>query len=71
MITLLRDHQDGRVEHELDIEDQRRLGLFGHVHRFFLRRQADRLLRRTLRPMPIGRAEDLPPYLRRDIGLPD
>jgi hypothetical protein len=70
MITLLRDHQDGRVEPVLDIEDDRGQGLLRRVRLFLLRRHADALLRRTLRPVPIGRAEDLPPHLRRDIGLP-
>lgn len=69
MITLLRDHRDGRIEHELEIEDERRHGLFHRLRLVILRRQADALLKRTLRPMPIGRASDLPAYLRRDIGL--
>ena len=71
MITLLRDHRDGRIEQELQSEDERRRGLIERLRLFILRRQADALLKRTLRPMPIGRAADLPPWLRRDIGLPD
>jgi hypothetical protein len=70
MITLLRDHRDGRIERELESEDERRFGLFERLRLFVLRRQANAMLRRTLRPVPIGRASDLPPYLRRDIGLP-
>jgi len=71
MITLLRDHHDGRIEHELELEAERRLGLIERLRLFSLRRHADALLIRTLKPMPIGRAADLPLYLRRDIGLPD
>lgn len=71
MITLLRDHRDGRIEQELESEDERRRGLIERLRLFILRRQADALLKRTLRPVPIGRASDLPPWLRRDIGLPD
>jgi hypothetical protein len=69
MITLLRDHRDGRIEHALDIEDERRRSLFDWLRLFILKRQANAMLRRALRPVPLGRAADLPAYLRRDIGL--
>jgi len=71
MITLLRDHHDGRIEQALDIEDDRRRGLFERLRLVLLRRQANAMLKRTLRPPRVGRAADLPRWLRRDIGLPD
>lgn len=71
MITLLRDHQDGCIEPALDTEDERRLGPLDRLRLFVLRRQANAMLKRTLRPVPVGRVADLPAWLRRDIGLPD
>lgn len=69
MITLLRDHHDGRIEQALDIEDDRRRGLFERFRLFVLKRRANAMLKRTLRPPHVGRAADLPAWLRRDIGL--
>ena len=70
MITLLRDHRDGRIEQSLDSEAERRLGLFERLRLFMLKRKADAMLNRIVAPAPIGRLASLSPHLLKDIGLP-
>lgn len=70
MITLLRDHRDGRLEQELESEVDRRLGLLDRFRHFLWRRRANAMLNRIVAPAPIGRAANLSPHLLKDIGLP-
>ena len=70
MITLLRDHRDGRIEQSLDSEAERRLGLFERFRLFMLKRQANAMLKRIVSPHHIGRVTYLSPHLLKDIGLP-
>lgn len=47
-----------------------RLGLVARLQLFILRRRADALLRKTLRPHRAVSAAGLSPHLLKDIGLP-
>lgn len=70
MITLLRDHRDGRIVEAFDSEVERKLGLFEQVRLFMLKRRANAMLKRIVGPHSIGRAANLSPHLLKDIGLP-
>lgn len=68
MILIFRDREMTQAletsEHEI------RRGLLALVRLYLLRRRANALLRRTLRPYRAGSAAQLSPHLLRDIGLP-
>jgi hypothetical protein len=70
MITLLRDHSDGRTGQVPDSEGERRLNLFEQFGQFMLKRRANLMLKRIVGPHPIGRVTSLSPHLLKDIGLP-
>jgi hypothetical protein len=70
MITLLRDHHDGRIGPVPDNEVERKLGLIGRFRLFMLKRRINAMLKRTAGPHPIGRVAHLSPHLLKDIGLP-
>ncbi|MDB5539075.1 MAG: hypothetical protein JWQ89_802 [Devosia sp.] len=68
MITTVKDRVAPNLRETSDLEAER--GIFGRLLLFIAKRRADTLLRRALRPRPIGRAASLPPHLLKDIGLP-
>ncbi len=70
MITLLRDHHDGRIGRSLESEVERKLGFVERFRLFMLKRRANAMLKRIVAPVPIGRVANLSPHLLRDIGLP-
>jgi len=70
MIAIIRDRVRGRTEQQLEFAFERRLGLLDRLRLFILRRRADAMLRRTLRPFRTGSAAQLTPHLLKDIGLP-
>ena len=70
MITLLRDHHDGRMGQAVQTEVERKLGVFERFRLFLLKRRINAMLKRTVGPHPIGRVTHLSPHLLKDIGLP-
>lgn len=70
MITLLRDHHDGRIGHMPGMEVERKFDLIERFRLFMLKRRVNAMLKRTLKPAPIGRVSSLSPHLLKDIGLP-
>lgn len=68
MILIVRDRETTQAL-ETSVHEIRR-GLFAHVRLYLLRRKADALLRRALKPYRAGSAAQLTPHLLRDIGLP-
>ncbi len=68
MILIVRD-RDTTLALETSPHEIRR-GLVALVRLYLLRRRANALLRRALRPYRAGSAAQLTPHLLRDIGLP-
>lgn len=69
MVLIVRDRATARILSTPGL-DLGQLGLVGRLRLFIARRRADAMLRRLLKPRSVGRIADLPPYLRKDIGLP-
>jgi len=70
MTITLRDRLRVSRERQLAFDFERRVSLLERLRRFVLRRHADAMLRRTLRPHRVGSAATLTPHLLKDIGLP-
>jgi hypothetical protein len=68
MIITQKDRVALKVRETSDLDEGR--DVLSRLLLYIAKRRANALLRRALRPHPIGRAASLSPHLLKDIGLP-